>query len=263
MVLNSVRTRLAQLVPHVDRALSQLPATARVPAQRLFAQSKHVVNRMQPPPPDSELSAQLEWTFKADVHSAAALSASIASTMADRERYSLLVGKLYHVYAALEGALDSSSSPAVKQLWEAHGAQLRRAELLAADLREVDAWPPAPPSFETTCYLLALREAAADDEATGGARHPSPSPSPSPSPHPHPNPKPNQVARAFSGTRTAGTREGCWARRRCARRTARLLAWPPNRPNASRLTSATRRPEAAGPFWARVGLDLTLTLARP
>ena len=173
MVLNSVRTRLAQLVPH---ALSQLPATARVPAQRLFAQSKHVVNRMQPPPPDSELSAQLEWTFKADVHSAAALSASIASTMADRERYSLLVGKLYHVYAALEGALDSSSSPAVKQLWEAHGAQLRRAELLAADLREVDAWPPAPPSFETTCYLLALREAAADDEATGGARHPSPSP---------------------------------------------------------------------------------------
>ena len=84
VVLNSVRTRLAQLVPHVDRALSQLPATARVPAERLFAQSKHVVNRMQPPPPDSELSAQLEWTFKADVHSAAALSASIASTMADR-----------------------------------------------------------------------------------------------------------------------------------------------------------------------------------
>ena len=43
VVLNSVRTRLAQLVPHVDRALSALPATARVPAQRLFAQSKHVV----------------------------------------------------------------------------------------------------------------------------------------------------------------------------------------------------------------------------
>lgn len=157
-VLNNVRTRLTQLVPHVDRALSQLPAKAAAPAQRLFAQSKLVVNRLQPPPPDSELSTQLEWTFKADVHSAAALSASIASTMADRERYALLIGKLFHVYAALEGSLDGSNSPAVKLMWEAHGPQLRRAELLAADLKEVDAWPPAPPSFETTCYLLAVRE---------------------------------------------------------------------------------------------------------
>ena len=97
-VLNTVRTRLTQLVPHVvDRALSQLPAKAAAPAQRLFAQSKLVVNRLQPPPPDSELSTQLEWTFKADVHSAAALSASIASTMADRERYALL-----RVHSALQ-----------------------------------------------------------------------------------------------------------------------------------------------------------------
>jgi heme oxygenase len=165
-----VRTRLTQLVPHVDHALSQLPAKAATPAQRLFAQSKLVVNRLQPPPPDSELSTQLEWTFKADVHSAAALSASIASTMADRERYALLIGKLFHVYAALEGSLDRSNSPAVKLMWEAHGPQLRRAELLAADLKEVDAWPPAPPSFETTCYLLAVREAATGDEAMGSAR---------------------------------------------------------------------------------------------
>ena len=55
-------------------------------------------------------------------------------------------------------------------MWESHGPQLRRAELLAADLKEVDAWPPAPPSFETTCYLLAMREAAQGDEASGSAR---------------------------------------------------------------------------------------------
>merc|ERR1719345_56041 len=102
-VLHSVRTRLTQLVPHVDRALSQLPAKAAAP-QRLFAQSKLVVNRLQPPTPDSELSTQLEWTFKADVHAATARSA-------------LLIGKLHHVYTALEQALDGSASPAVKQLW--------------------------------------------------------------------------------------------------------------------------------------------------
>ena len=55
-VISGFRSGLTQLLPHVDRALSQLPVKAAVPAQRLFAQSKLVVNRLQPPTPDSELS---------------------------------------------------------------------------------------------------------------------------------------------------------------------------------------------------------------
>eukprot|EP00964_Phaeocystis_antarctica_P006720 scaffold3633_cov15-Phaeocystis_antarctica.AAC.1 len=46
---------------------------------------------------------------------------------------------------------------------------------------QVDAWPPAPPSFETTCYLLALREAAQGDV------------DPDPNPNPDPNPDPTQT----------------------------------------------------------------------
>ena len=59
-VLHSVRTRLTQLVPHVDRALSQLPAKAAAPAQRLFAQSKLVVNRLVKPSPASAARAA-DW----------------------------------------------------------------------------------------------------------------------------------------------------------------------------------------------------------
>jgi hypothetical protein len=41
-------------------------------------------------------------------------------------RYALLIGKLFHVYAALEGSLDRSNSPAVKLMWEAHVCQPTR-----------------------------------------------------------------------------------------------------------------------------------------
>lgn len=89
--------------------------------------------------------------------------------MASRERYAVLTGKLHHVYTALEQALDKSESPVVRLVWDTHGAQLRRADLIAADLEEVGAWPPAPPTFETTCYLICLRDAAQSDRLLGHA----------------------------------------------------------------------------------------------
>lgn len=96
-------------------------------------------------------------------------AAGTLAALANREQHIRVTTALHHVHAAIESACDTSTSPAVKLFWERHGA-LRRGPALAADLKEVGAWPPAPPSLETTCFVRCVGQAAASDEATGGAR---------------------------------------------------------------------------------------------
>ena len=96
-------------------------------------------------------------------------TAGALATLADREHYARISSSMHHVHAAIEGACDASSSPAVRTFWDRYG-ELRRAPALATDLKEVGAWPPAPPSGETMCYVRVIEEAARADEADGGGR---------------------------------------------------------------------------------------------
>ena len=89
--------------------------------------------------------------------------------LAERKQFVRVTTGLYHVHAAMEGACDASPSPAVRSFWDRHG-ELRRADALANDLKEVGAWPPSEPTLETLCYVRCVEEAARSDAATDGGR---------------------------------------------------------------------------------------------
>ena len=146
-LLSSLSPRLAQqskfVVEQSKAVIGRLSPRLVKQSELVVEQSQALASRLRRPTSDSGLAEQLEWTLKEDVHNTSALSVAVASSMADRERYGTLVGKLHHVYTALEKMLDESKSPAVRLWWDAHAEQLRRADKLAADLQGVSAWPPA------------------------------------------------------------------------------------------------------------------------
>ena len=113
----------------------------------------------------SGLSAALNTAAIDDPTIGAAIGVGEVSLLADRDRYARVTGKLHHVHATLERALDKCTSPIVRPLWEQYGAYLARTELIRADLEAVGAYPPAAPSLETACYIQVIEQAAAEDEA--------------------------------------------------------------------------------------------------
>ena len=162
---------LQKFIPHFKPAVSAFSVLSHLSKLNATTESAHLVlgRLTERPTAASLLSKQLERPLIDDPISTGALAVAITASMASRERYADLTGKLWHVYTALEEHLDKSESPVVRLVWDTHGAQLRRADLIATDLKEVGAWPPAPPTFETTCYLKCLRDAAQSDGLLGHA----------------------------------------------------------------------------------------------
>ena len=174
-VAKNLTRRLMQVsMPKIDppAVLSKLPHSPVLLLRRLAPRESkvgHALSRLSSPACEGGLSKMLEMIFT-DSRVAPALSMGLASSMANRDQFSAVTGKLFHVYSKLEKSLDESESPAVRTVWDNHGDQLRRADRLAADLKDLGAWPPAEPTFETHCYLLCLREDAETDKQTGSAR---------------------------------------------------------------------------------------------
>eukprot|EP00928_Gymnodinium_smaydae_P000422 TRINITY_DN10166_c0_g1_i1.p1 TRINITY_DN10166_c0_g1~~TRINITY_DN10166_c0_g1_i1.p1 ORF type:complete len:287 (+),score=50.59 TRINITY_DN10166_c0_g1_i1:123-863(+) len=95
--------------------------------------------------------------------------------MASVTRYSRFLASMHNVYSAMEEELDRTamSSAAVQRVWSRHGDTLRRAPALQSELDEVadfTAYAAAKQSPPTSRYVASVREAAASDRKTGGAR---------------------------------------------------------------------------------------------
>ena len=116
------------------------------------------------------LSKALDTTLRTS-HDMKVFGLGTAASMASRERYARFTTSMHAVYEAMETGLDASPSPAVGAVWNRFGDDLRRADLLKADLVEVcgdDALPPISPA--TRAYVDAIGAAAASDADVHGAR---------------------------------------------------------------------------------------------
>eukprot|EP00928_Gymnodinium_smaydae_P011753 TRINITY_DN14306_c1_g2_i1.p1 TRINITY_DN14306_c1_g2~~TRINITY_DN14306_c1_g2_i1.p1 ORF type:complete len:288 (-),score=57.94 TRINITY_DN14306_c1_g2_i1:143-961(-) len=121
------------------------------------------------------LSLALDGTLKRG-HDMKVFGLGTAASMANRGRYARFTASMHAVYSALEHELDitADQSPAIAQVWTRHGAVLRRAPALLADLGDVSSVSTeraaAAASPPTAQYVAGVREAAASDRALGGAR---------------------------------------------------------------------------------------------
>jgi hypothetical protein len=167
---------MADILKIVAGSLVRLPSAFRASAQALqlesaaaaaqqLARSRSFTEGLTNSNALSGLSAALNTAAIDDPTIGAAIGVGEVSLLADRERYARVTGKLHHVHATLERALDKCTSPIVRPLWEQYGAYLARTELIRADLEAVGAYPPAAPSLETACYIQVIEQAAAEDEA--------------------------------------------------------------------------------------------------
>lgn len=115
------------------------------------------------------LSRLLDATLR-EGHDMKTFGLGTAASLASRERYARFTLSMHAVYSGMEEALDTSTSPPVRLVWDRFGDYLRRSPSLALDLMEVGAAVQTPCSTATKVYLDAIRSAAADDDATGGGR---------------------------------------------------------------------------------------------
>ena len=121
------------------------------------------------------LSAALDGTLRQG-HDMRAFGLGTAATLASRARYRRFTAAMHGVYSAMEHELDGATSEPVRGVWAAHGARLRRAPALAADLRDVGVAPgsggaaSAPPSPAAARYVARVHHAGGLDRADGGAR---------------------------------------------------------------------------------------------
>ena len=154
---------MADILKIVAGSLVRLPSAFRASAQALqlesaaaaaqqLARSRSFIEGLTNSNALSGLSAALNTAAIDDPTIGAAIGVGEVSLLADRERYARVTGKLHHVHATLERALDKCTSPIVRPLWEQYGAYLARTELIRADLEAVGAYPPAAPSC-TPCRL--------------------------------------------------------------------------------------------------------------
>ena len=162
--------------PFVQRARATTESFA-APAlgglRHALSQGKMVASAVQTSPVRQGLAMRLNVALRDEAFEGTLplISIGALSALSSREQYVRLTTAMFAVYTTMESALDKSTSPAVRQLWENFNGELRRAPSLQADLKAVGAWPPPAPSMETTCFIRVIETAARSDEETGnGAR---------------------------------------------------------------------------------------------
>lgn len=142
-----------------------------VASSLLESESKNIIVTSRANKVPGSLSLAFDATLK-EGHNMRVFGLGTLASMASRERYARFTASMLAVYGAMEEELDqatSQDSPAVHFVWARHGARLRRAGALRADLTDiVDVAPAMTPA--TRSYVEAVRAAGADDRSGGGAR---------------------------------------------------------------------------------------------
>lgn len=150
-------------------------------ARSLESESANILRTVGPNKMPGSLSLALDGTLKQG-HDMKVFGLGTAATMASRERYARMTASLHAVYSAMEQELDqtTAASPAVSAVWSRHGATLRRAAALEADLADVVGGSAAAVAASaeaskggrspaTARYVAGIRDAGASDRATTAA----------------------------------------------------------------------------------------------
>jgi len=152
-------------------------------AKSLESESRNIIRTCAANKQPGSLSLALDGTLKQG-HDMRVFGLGTAASMASRERYARFTASMHAVYGAMEEELDRSAviSPAIGAAWSRHGATLRRAKALQADLADVlggaeaasaaSSAAAAPlaqggTSPATARYVAGIREAGASDRAAG------------------------------------------------------------------------------------------------
>jgi len=116
------------------------------------------------------LSMALDATLRKG-HDMKAFGLGTIASMASVERYARFTNAMRAVYETMEKRLDDAAPGTPGELvWRRHGAVLRRAPRLEADLRDVAGGGELALSPATRRYVGAVDAAARADAADGGAR---------------------------------------------------------------------------------------------
>lgn len=126
------------------------------------------------------LSHALDGTMREGAHDMRVFGLGTAASMASVEKYARFTAAMLAVYKTMEVELDdcvraageASTTSASAHVWARHGATLRRAERLRADLDDVTDAPgrmrASTPAVQR--YVDAIREAGEEDRRTNGGR---------------------------------------------------------------------------------------------
>ena len=176
-------------------------ALGRISRRSLETESANILKTCKANKVPGSLSLALDGTLRSG-HDMKTFGLGTMAAMAGVPRYARFTHAMFHVYAAMEHELDSSTAAApptaAAKMWREHGAVLRRADKLRADIDDVlpllrgakqngaaegsmslargctsalvQLGADAPPSPATEAYVEAVAAAGAHDRESGGAR---------------------------------------------------------------------------------------------